>query len=245
MRAALVLLLALTFTSDAFAKKDFKGLFGSYRREKFTENEGNNTDFGVDFLLSTLVPLTPIVSSSEDGSTFTNLNYATFFNLEASFFVTLSYNWELTFNAGYYTYSTRKQNTSIPDPTLNQSPLFEQFDMEAYPMLVGVKYRFSREDIVPYIGVAGGMAYVHRKGYYDYSNIVNEEYLTVPTGRVDVGVEFFFASRAGIRLEVSGDYLGLPEHSFDPGGIPQNNPKLNYKASPIAVRYASGIFFLF
>ena len=46
--------------AEAFAaKKDFKGLFGSYRREKFTENEAGSGEIGVDILLSTLLPVTP------------------------------------------------------------------------------------------------------------------------------------------------------------------------------------------
>ena len=64
MRQYLLLLLAFFIAADAFAeKKDFKGLFGSYRREKFTENEGNSTDFGVDLSLSTLLPVQPLVQN--------------------------------------------------------------------------------------------------------------------------------------------------------------------------------------
>jgi hypothetical protein len=51
VKTHLVLLLTLLFLfineSAAFgAKKDFKGLFGSYRRDKFTENEGRESDWG-------------------------------------------------------------------------------------------------------------------------------------------------------------------------------------------------------
>ena len=34
-------------------KKGFQGLFGSYRREKYTENEGRDTDAGLDVMLAT------------------------------------------------------------------------------------------------------------------------------------------------------------------------------------------------
>ena len=41
-----LLVLCFGFEFQAYAaKKDFTGIFGSYRREKFTENEGNKTDF--------------------------------------------------------------------------------------------------------------------------------------------------------------------------------------------------------
>ncbi|MFM8313527.1 MAG: hypothetical protein ACKOA8_04515, partial [Deltaproteobacteria bacterium] len=87
-----LLLLCFGFDFEAqAAKKDFKGLFGSYRREKFTENEGNSTDFGMDLMLSTLLPVTSVVKSAQNESTpsvFDSLNYATFFNIEASFWFT-------------------------------------------------------------------------------------------------------------------------------------------------------------
>ena len=248
--AFFVLLLALTFTSDVFApeRKDFKGLFGSYRRERFTENEANDTDFGVDLGLSTLIPVSNMVTSTETaGAPGGPLNFSTFFNYEASFFVTLSYNWEISATIGYYTYDTRKQNSvnNSTDPTQNALPLFHQYNMTAMPLLLGIKYRFSREDIVPYVGLAGGLAYVDRKGSYDYSSISNEEFNTVPMGILSAGVEFYFSSRAGIRLEVGGTYFNLPAFTFDTLGSPINFPIMTYSANPISIRYASSVFFLF
>jgi len=241
-------LLELTLCVPSFAaKKDFKGLFGSYRREKFTENEARSTSFGVDFMLSTLFPLTPIVSSAESRSVgLTPLSSSSFFNFEASFFLTLNYNFELFANVGIYTYETRKENTERNDPSL---PLFHLFEMDAYPMVLGVKYRLSTDDIVPYIGAGMGLAYVRRKGFYDNSpGTMDQEFSTVLTGQVTVGLEFFFSSNAGIRLESSAMFFKLPERTFDPSG-PSGNPAflpiLSYQANPWLIRYASGIFVLF
>src|SRR5947209_5497597 len=81
----LLLGLLLSFAVDAAqAKKDFKGLFGSYRREKFTENEANPSDFGIDLLLATMLPLSPVVKSQEtpDPSQQNALAYSTFFAAE-------------------------------------------------------------------------------------------------------------------------------------------------------------------
>jgi hypothetical protein len=103
VKAFLFILLGLTCAVDAFAatKKDFKGLFGSYRRDRYTENEGRSTDFGMDLMLSTLIPVTNIVSSfdgtrpsdansiAEMQAQSSPLNYATFFNVEGTFFFIL------------------------------------------------------------------------------------------------------------------------------------------------------------
>ena len=231
--------------SVAFAKKDFKGLFGSYRREKFTENEGSNTSFGVDLMLSTLLPLTPIVKSSTDRSSSGEaLNYATFFNVELNFFFTLYYNWELFANIAYYNYETRKETPSS-DPTL---PIFHLFEMDVTPAMLGLKYRFSTSDFVPYIGASGGLAYVKRKGFYDNNAVIyNEQHLTCFVGQVLAGVEFYFAPKAGIRLEASAHYMQLPEKVFDPGQqvTLAELPLLSYQSNPWSIRYASGLFFLF
>lgn len=245
-RIFLLLLLASVYSTDAFAKKDFKGLFGSYRREKFTENEARSTDFGMDIMLSTLLPVTPIVKSSEDptrASAGDPMHFSTFFNFEASFFVTLVYHWELFANVGYYTYETRKENTTRTDPSL---PLFHQFEMDAIPVTMGLKYRFGTDDIVPYLGLGAGMSYVRRKGFYDYNDAqFNEEHLNVLAGQIIAGLEFYFSPRAGIRLETSALYLKLPAKTFDTLGTPGNFPIIKYQGNTWMVRYASGLFFLF
>ncbi len=223
------------------AKKDFKGLFGSYRKEKFVENEARSTDYGMDLLLSTLVPSTPLVQSDE-GTGPKSLHYATFFNLEAAFFFTLGYHWELFTNIGWYKYDTRKENTERNDPTL---PLFHQFELEAYPLTVGIKYRFSLEDMVPYVGFGVGFSYVRRKGFYDYHATFDQEYSNVLTAELIGGLEFFFHPRIGIRLEVAGFYLNLKERKPAIPGSAVAFPKFTYQGNLILVRYASGLFILF
>lgn len=238
------LVLALVFSTEAFAKKDFKGLFGSYRREKFTENEARSTDFGMDIMLSTLLPLTSIVNSTEvRGAGGTSMSYSTFFNIETSFFLTLAYNWETFLNIGYYTYETRRENTLRNDPTL---PLFHQFEMTAYPAVLGLKYRFGADDIVPYFGMGAGVAFVRRKASYDYSAVQGKEtYSTVLAGQIIAGLEFFFSPRAGIRLETAAHYMKLKPDEYDSGGAPANLPIIQFQGNSWSLRYASGIFFLF
>ena len=238
-------MLTLIVANDAFAaKRDFKGLFGSYRREKFTENEARSSDFGVDLLLSTLLPVTPIVRSTEDRAVGgTPMHYATFFNFETAFFYTINYHFETFLNLGYYSYDTRKENTQRTDPAL---PLFHQFEMEVIPAIGGVKYRLSMDDIVPYVGAGVGAAYVRRKGFYDYNNVTfNEQFMTVLAAQLMVGLEFFFSPRAGIRLEAAGYFMKLTGFRFDTGGTPGLFPIIEYQPNPWSVRYASGIFFLF
>ncbi len=243
MRVRLFCLLALCLASEAMAaKKDFKGLFGSYRREKFTENEGRSTDFGLDLMLSTLLPVTSLANSTTTrGDGGAAMSYATFFNAEVAFFFTLSYHWEIHFNIGYYSYDTRKEN-SPPGAT----PQFHLFEMEAFPLMAGVKYRFSTTDIVPYVGLGAGMVYARRKGYYDYIDTAyDESFSTGLAAQATLGVEFFISPRTGIRLETSAMYLGMPSKTFDTGGVPTNFPIVIYQSNPIAVRYASGLFVLF
>ena len=233
----------LLLSTEAFgAKKDFRGLFGSYRRERFIENEARSSDFGIDLMLSTLIPLTPIVKSSEDGTSFSAMHYATFFNFETTFFLTLNYHFETFANIGYYTYETRKENTKFQNPQL---PLFQQFEMEVVPGTLGIKYRLSTDDIVPYFGVGAGVAYVRRKGFYDYNNNFLLTHSTVFTAQAIVGLEFFFAARTGIRLEASAHYLKLPIEQFTTGGSPATFPIIEFQGNPWSVRYASGLFFLF
>lgn len=245
-KALLALFLSFAFAGDALAKKDFKGLFGSYRREKFTENEARSTDIGIDILLSTLIPVTPIVKSHEDptrASAGDPMYYATFFNLETTLFFTLDYHFMIYGNIGYYTYETRKENTVRTDPTL---PLFHQFEMTAIPVIGGVKYRFGMEDIVPYVGIGAGMAFIRRKGFYDYNDAqFNEEKLSVLAAQLTFGLEFYFSPRSGIRLEAGAHYFKLPTKTFDTLGTPANFPVIIYQANPWSMRYASGLFFLF
>jgi len=225
------------------AKKDYKGLFGSYRRDRFTENEANSSDFGVDISLSTLFPITTVVESREAVDALSApMNYATFFNFETTLSYSMAYYWELFLNIGYYNYDTRKENTIFKQ---DDKPLFHEFEMTIYPAVGGIKYRFSTDDIVPYVGVGFGVSYVRRRGSYDYSPAQFDlQHLTVLTGEIMGGFQFYFTPRAGLRIEVSAFYIQLPERIFDPGTI-GTLPTLTYKASPISIRYASGLFFLF
>lgn len=235
------LLLGLCVELQA-AKKDFKGLFGSYRREKFIENEARSTNFGMDLLLSTLVPISPVIKSQETrGGEIANLQFATFFNLEAAFFFTLNYHWEIVTSVGWYNYDTRKENKRT-DPAL---PVFHLFEMEAYPIIAGIKYRLTTDDIVPYVGAGVGFSYVRRKGFYDNGAQFDQEFSNVVTGQILAGLEFFFHPQVGIRLEAAAYYFRLNPRSFDTGGVLENHPILLYQANPWLVRYASGIFLLF
>ena len=242
---SLICLWAFCFGFDALAaNKNFKGLFGSYRREKFTENEANSTDFGVDLMLSTLLPVTSVAKSAETSAlNFNALNYATFFNVEASFWFSLGYNWAFYASIGKYSYETRKQNQiTINSP--GSDPIFHKFEMDAVPGVVGIRYRLSEQDLVPYFSLGVGMAYVHRVGATEGA-YKDEEYKTVACGHGAIGLEFFFAPKAGLRVEASGYYLNLPQRTYDPGGTIGNRPQLQYQANVWSMRYASGLFFLF
>jgi outer membrane protein W len=250
MRARILCLLALCFAAEGFAaKKDYKGLFGSYRREKFTENEARSTDFGMDIMLSTLMPISSIVNTSTvRGQNGSPMYYATFFNVEGTFFFTLNYRWEVFLNTGYYSYQTRQQNgTGTGAGQAAGTPLFALYEMSTVPFTFGAKYRFSTSDIVPYVGAGIGAAMFWRKAYYDFSNtsqIDTHPYWAL-TGQATLGVEFFISSRTGIRLEASAMYMGLPANTFDNLGTPSITPLINSQANPISVRYASGVFVLF
>lgn len=246
------LVLSFGFEFEALAaKKDFKGLFGSYRREKFTENEGNRNDFGFDLLLSTLLPITSVAKSAQDDNplNFSPLNYSTFFNVEASLWFSLGYHWAIYANVGKYSYESRKKNDNSP----NKLPIFHHFELDATPAIAGVRYRLSQDDIVPYISLGIGMAYVHRKGFTEGSTgstsnsalDTEEEYQTVACGHGAAGVEFFFAPKAGLRVEASAYYMNLPERTTKPGGTIGNRPKIQFQSNVWSLRYASGIFFLF
>ncbi len=240
---AFVTFLILVISDISFAaRKDFKGLFGSFRREKFSENEAHSTDFGVDLLLSTMLPMSALATSTERTTdAYSPLATSTFFNVEGNFFVTFNYNWQIFANVGWYNYDTRKQNTIY---TENSQPTYQQFEMEAVPLLLGVKYRFSTDDIVPYVGFAAGISHVRRKAFYDYSSISLQDINDVASAQAIFGVEFYFSSQAGIRLETSAFYMKLPTNTLNQGSLP-TNPIINMEANPIMIRYASGVFFLF
>ncbi len=246
MRSGVFILIFATLLCDsALAKKDFKGLFGSYRREKFTENEANSSDLGVDLMLSTLLPLSPLVKTEEDtrGAAGTAMHYATFFNVEASLTYSLIYHFQLFANIGYYTFETRKENTKYTQTDL---PLFQQFEMDAIPLIFGVRYRLSTEDIVPYFGAGAGPAYVRRKGFYDYDPVrFKETFVNVLAAEIVAGLEFYFAPNAGLRLETSAFYLRVPADTYDAGGSVNQHPIINFQGNPWSIRYASGIFYLF
>lgn len=224
-------------------KRDFRGLFGSYRREQYVENEANSSDLGVDFMLSTLLPVSTTVTSNENTTTptYNALNYAVSFNLEASIFYTLGYHWELFFNVGYYSYETRKENASTTNSTL---PLFHEYEMTMFPAIAGLKYRFSTNDIVPYVGLGAGLAYTIRRVFYDHTTAQRKVYDNALAAQFTVGLEFFFSARAGIRLEMSGQFVALDDDAFVSGGIVDTTPDFQMKGNFTSVRYASGIFFL-
>ena len=235
---------ALLDSPASAAKRDFKGLFGSYRQEKYIENEARGTAFGVDVLLSTLLPLSPIVKSTEKtGGAESSLHYSAFFNYELDFFLTIQYDWEIFLNVGYYNYDTRKQNSDTSPPPDPANPQFHQFEMTALPLLLGVKYRFSSDDLVPFIGAGAGFSYIRRKGSYDYSPSFDQQYLNVLTAELIAGLQFYFTSQAGIRLEAAAYYYRLPARTFS---IPASSlPTLSYQPNPWSIRYASGLFLLF
>ncbi|MBI1860504.1 MAG: outer membrane beta-barrel protein [Deltaproteobacteria bacterium] len=241
----LVILLVLCLHHDLMAapKRDFKGLFGSYRRERFTENEARSTDFGMDFSLSTLLPVGSIVQSSESGSGYTPLNYAAFFDAEVSFLLSFGYHFQTFLSIGYYDYSTRKENAATSSTA--KPPQFHDFDMTAIPILLGARYRFGTEDIVPYLGAGVGMANVHQKAYYEYSSEFDDITQNVVAGQLIAGLEFYVSSRVGLRLEMSGFVMALPAGGpWTPSGT-TSFPSFQYSGSPISVRYASGLFWLF
>lgn len=244
MKRWFLLFVCLLGASEAFAaqqKKDLRALF-SFRREKFTENEARSSDFGFDLMLSTLVPVSPLVKSIEAvGGTAAPLNYSTFLNFEGSVFMSFNYHWQVYLSGGYYTYDTRKENAASV-PTL---PQFHQFSMSAIPVMAGVKYRFGTTDIVPYVGIGGGIAFGNRRASYDY-NTVNflEEGFTAVTGQLIGGFEFYISPRAGIRMEASAFYMKVPSGGYSAGNAPAALPFFQFEGSIVTMRYASGLFFL-
>ena len=241
---SILLLLGLSTPSLA-ARKDFKGLFGSYQRDKFTENEAHDSDWGVDLSLSSLIPVTSVVNStSTPGAAGDAMRFSTFFNVEGSLLFSLAYNWQLYASVGYFSYDTRKEIivANPNDPNAASQALFSQFQFEAIPVLIGARYRFGLGDLVPYLGAGIGFSRVTRKGTYDYTNSpANEQIDNVITGQIQGGLEFYFSPKAGLRLEIAGHYFKTPEHRFDANAVPD----MIYQPNIFSVRYASGLFFLF
>lgn len=232
------------------ARKDFKGLFGSYRQPRFTENEGRESDIGFDIMLSTMLPLSPVISSQESlAASPATLQNSMFFNGEASGFISFAYRWEAFVSIGYYTYETRKQSQSSGATDI--LPRFHQFELSAIPAIAGIRYRFGTEDIVPYLGIGVGMSRVHRRAFYDFNSfsggvaLQDEDFSSAVTGELIGGLEFYFSSRAGIRLEAAAYYLRLDARAWTPVGGPSPNAYMFYGANPWFIRYASGIFILF
>lgn len=249
-RSTRALLLGLFFEvligTEAFAaKKDFKGLFGSYRREKFTENEAGSGEIGVDLLLSTLLPVTPLIQSQEAvNGPVSSLNYATFFNLEGALTYSLTYNWVLSLSAGYFNYDTRK--VTAQSVVVNAAkPTFHEFTMTSTPILLGVRYRLSQNDIVPYIGIGAGVSLIKQRGFFDSSTQSKTRVFNSITGQIVGGFEFYFAAKAGIRMEAAAYFMKMDSEVFDSGAPPADLPYLHFKGNVWSVRYASGIFFLF
>lgn len=228
------------------ARKDFKGLFGSYKRERFVENEARDSDWGIDLGLSTLLPMGDVVRSSVDPTrqdAGTPLYYSTFFNVEASVLFSLGYNWQFYGMLGNFSYETRHEN---PGTANTNQPIFHMAELRANPFLLGVRYRFSTEDIVPYIGAGAGISLVHRQAFYDNDvTLRGEDNKSAVTGQVQAGVEFYVAPRAGIRLEVSGLYLKLDAYKYDSLGTPSQKPIILFQPNLLTMRYSSSLFYLF
>lgn len=238
-----ILLLLILSTPSLAAKKDFKGLFGSYQRDKFTENEAHDSDWGLDLSLSSLLPISSVVNSTTtSGGAGEPMRYSTFLNVEGSLLFSLAYHWQLYASVGHFSYDTRKE---INNGSLNQA-LFNQFDFKAIPVILGTRYRFGVGDLVPYLGLGVGFSRVQRSASYDVSgSATNERIDNVITGQVQGGLEFYFSPRAGLRLEVAAHYFKTPEFRFDVTPAPSELPHMIYKPDIFSVRYASGLFFLF
>jgi len=169
------------------------------------------------------------------------MRYSTFFNIEASVLFSLAYHWQLYASAGHYSYETRKENTN----TNASSALFHEFEFKAVPVLLGARYRFGVEDIVPYVGLGVGFANIYRKGSYDSGPLVNEQTDNVIAAQALAGLEFYFSPRAGLRMEVGGYYFNCPSFTFAKGSDKTVNPDMIYQSNIFSVRYSSGLFFLF
>lgn len=242
----LVYLIVFGFATSSFgAKRNFKGLFGSYKQEKFIENEAES-GFGLNLALSTLIPISPYVKSSNSlAETPTALHFATYFNFEAEITYALKYKWVPFLRVGYMVYETRKQSTEASTFT-PKAPVFHNVKLISIPLMGGIRYRFGRDDIVPFIGIAGGIYFIDRATTYDGSNLDDQQTFTRPAGELGGGFEFFFSRTAGLKLEIAVQYLNISEDIVNKNpGNPANNPIVTYQANPISLRYAGGIFMLF
>jgi hypothetical protein len=250
----LFLLLFQLSSEVAFAKKkDFKGLFGSYRREKYTENEGNDSDFGMDLMLSTLYPVSSFASSVDAGNN-SSMPATISFNFELNFYKTFGYHTMAYLSIGHHAYDTRQAlSTQLSNPIdengnptttdISNISQFNLYEQTSIPVLLGLKYRFSRSDFVPYIGVAGGISFMTRKASYNFSNLSHEDHPKALTFQGYGGFEFFFAPGAGLRLEL-GVHAALAPEKVNVTNSTQV-PNIIFPKNPIALRYASGVFILF
>jgi hypothetical protein len=192
-------------------------------------------------MLSTLLPVSPIVKSLENGGALTNLKYSTFFNAEVGFNLSFAYHWQAFVTGGYYSYDTRRENTvSNQDPA---NPTFSQFEMTLYPVVLGCRYRFNTSDIVPYVSLSGGVVFAQRRGFYDNAPLSDSQKLTGTVLQAAAGLEFYISPRTGLRLEMSATQLQLPARTYEPGA--NSLATLFYQGNPLTVRYASGLFVLF
>ena len=117
--------------------------------------------------------------------------------------------------------------------------------MTAIPVLLGVKYRFTTSDIVPYLGVGGGFSRIFQKAFYDNSTQNKTRNFSAPTAEVVGGFEFYFAPKAGIRMEVSAFYMKVDQETWSTGGSIADQPNFEFSGNIWSVRYASGLFFMF
>lgn len=243
MKIILSILILFGLASPGLAaSKNFKGLFGSYKRDKFTENEAQSSDWGADISISSLIPVTSVVNStSTAGAAGESMRFSTFFNFEGSLLFSIAYNWQLYASIGHFSYDTRKE---INNGDLTKA-LFNEFEFKAIPVLLGARYRFGTGDLVPYLGLGVGFSKVDRKASYDIAgSATNERTDNVITGQVQGGLEFYFSPKAGLRVEVAAHYFKTPEFRFD-ATDPALFPHMIYQPNILSVRYASGLFFLF
>jgi len=246
-----IFLMLLHWSSDyALAKKkDFKGLFGSYRREKFTENEGNASDVGMDIMLSTLYPLTSFANTTTTPTTDLGapMPGTISFNVELNFYKTWNYNLLTYLSIGHYAYDSRSPVANQPATEGGGTAvLYTQYnllDMRIIPVMAGVKYRFGRSDFVPYIGAGAGVSFITRDITYNYSNLTHTDSSTPLTFQASGGFEFFFAPGAGLRIELGAWMALLGSSTKNTNSVLVES--IVYPENPLAIRYASGIFFLF
>lgn len=246
-----VLLVLFHFVTEyAVAKKNFKGLFGSYRREKFTENEGNDSDWGADIILSTLYPLSSMANSTTSVASGSSVAMpkTISFDVELNLYKTFGYNTMVFFNIGHYSYDSRQQTQAqaTTDENNNDVSAITQYNNLAttiIPLMLGIKYRFSRSDFVPYLGASAGISLMSRKITYNYSNLSHEDSTTPLTFQGFGGFEFFFAPGAGLRVELGVWTALAPEVVKNTNSAAVES--IIFPSNPLAVRYASGVFFLF